>query len=258
MIKTLRLQRIILSFFVLASFSLLCCANKFSDQLPKDIVTLKTSTDICALVASVLPDNPLILEAGACNGGDSVAMAKFWPQGLIHSFEPVPELFMKVAQKAKDYRNISIYQTALSDKDGSADFYVSSFKRSPDDPSASSSLLKPAKHLNIWPNIIFKKKISVETTTIDNWAEKNSIDHVDFIWLDTQGSELSILKAAPHIVKTVKAISAEVEFIEAYKDQPLFKDVKKWLENNGFTLVAVRMYSCAADALFIRADLIKT
>ncbi|MFA5306190.1 MAG: FkbM family methyltransferase [Candidatus Babeliales bacterium] len=226
--------------------------SKFSNQLPNDVVHAKTVDEIFALIMPILPINPIIIEAGAYDGSDSVKMAKFWPQGRVHSFEPVPELCLKVMKKTKDYRNISSYQYALSDKEGHADFYVSSFEKTPDAPSASSSLLKPAKHLDVCQNIIFKKKISVETTTIDVWAEKNRIDHVDFIWLDTQGSELSILKSSPNILKTVKAVFTEVEFIEAYKDQPLFKDVRKLMENNGFTLAAVRMYSWSADVLFVR------
>ncbi|MFA5306182.1 MAG: FkbM family methyltransferase [Candidatus Babeliales bacterium] len=227
--------------------------NEFSEQLPNDVLHVKTAHEIFAFIAPILPLNPVIIEAGARDGNDSIKMAKFWSQGQVHSFEPVPELYMKVKQKVKNYRNISSYQCALSNKEGTADFYVSSFKKTPNDPSASSSLLKPAKHLDVCQNIIFKKKISVETTTIDNWAKKNSIDHIDFIWLDTQGSELSILKSSPHILKTVRAVFTEVEFIEAYENQPLFKDVRDWMESNGFTLVAVRMHNWYADVLFVRS-----
>ena len=45
-----------------------------------------------------LPENPVILEAGAHKGKDTVEMAKLWPAGTIHAFEPVPSLFKKLGE----------------------------------------------------------------------------------------------------------------------------------------------------------------
>jgi 2-O-methyltransferase len=218
-------------------------------HIPKEIHSTKA---IFTMIAPILPNDPIIVEAGAFNGKDSVLLANFWQQGHVHSFEPVPELYARVVEATKNCNNISTYQVALADKEGATDFYISSFKASSDRPSASSSLLAPTGHLTAWPRIKFKKKISVPTITIDAWAEKNSIDHVDFLWLDTQGSELSILKSAPRVLKTVKAMLLEVEFVELYKDQPLFADVKTWLEANGFKFVAMRAGKLDGDALFIK------
>ncbi|MFA6263016.1 MAG: FkbM family methyltransferase [Candidatus Babeliales bacterium] len=218
-------------------------------HIPKKIHSTK---EIFTMIAPILPKDPIIVEAGAFNGKDSVLLANFWQQGHVHSFEPVPELYAKVVKATENCNNVSTYQVALADKEGTADFYISSFTATPGSPSASSSLLTPTGHLSAWSCIKFKKKLSVPTITIDAWAEKNSIGHVDFIWLDTQGSELSILKSAPRILKTVKAMLLEVEFVELYKDQPLFTDVKTWLEANGFKFVAMRAWKLYGDALFVR------
>ncbi len=214
----------------------------------------RTNADALTMIAPLLPKNPVIIEAGAWNGVDSVNLANFWKQGHVHCFEPIPELYNTVVENIKNHNNISSYQIALADKEGEADFYVSSSESAPNSPSASSSLLAPERHLVEFPNIIFKKKINVQTTTLDRWAENNKIDHIDFIWLDTQGSELSILKNAPKILKTVKAILTEVEFIEAYKNQPLFSDVKAWMQAHGFRLAALHL-GCDwyGDALFVRS-----
>lgn len=227
-----------------------CCAKGIVPYIPKEIHSI---SEILTMVAPIVPKDPIILEAGAYNGKDSVVMANFWKLGHVHSFEPVPELYQKVIKEVETCNNVSTYQLALSDKEGSADFYISSFTSAPDDPSASSSLLAPTGHLSAWPRIKFKKKISVPTMTIDSWADKNNINHVDFIWLDTQGSELSILKGAPRILKTTNVVFMEVEFLELYKDQPLFKDVKEWLEKNGFSFIAMQPWRLYGNALFIRS-----
>ena len=59
------------------------------------------------------------------------------------------------------------------------------------------------------------------------------------MWLDMQGAELAMLKGATDLLSTIKLIYTEVEFIEAYKDQPLYKDIKLWLESKGFQILAL-------------------
>jgi len=44
------------------------------------------------IVAPYLPANPVIIEAGAFNGSDTIKLAKKWPQATIHAFEPVPAI----------------------------------------------------------------------------------------------------------------------------------------------------------------------
>jgi hypothetical protein len=46
-----------------------------------------------SLIATYLPANPTIVEAGAHIGVDTVQMSKRWPRGTIHAFEPIPDLF---------------------------------------------------------------------------------------------------------------------------------------------------------------------
>lgn len=79
-------------------------------------------------------------------------------------------------------------------------------------------------------------KIEVQTTTLDAWALSNSISAIDFIKIDTQGTELEILHGAQKILVTVKAINVEVEFNPIYLGQPVFADVDTYLRSQGFVL----------------------
>lgn len=210
------------------------------------------------MVTPYLPRNPIILEAGAFDGTESVYMASFWPTCTVYSFEPVPELYHLLKNKARSHKNIHTYELALSDQVGTAKFYISESADHPGVPFQSSSLREPKEHLKICPSILFKKETIVKTTTIDNWAKENNVDHIDFLWLDMQGSELNALMASPNIMKTVKAILTEVEFVEAYKGQFLCADVKKWLEKQGFEAVAIDFDDnnrpWCGDILFVRTQ----
>ena len=78
--------------------------------------------------------------------------------------------------------------------------------------------------------------IILEADSLDNQFQKNGISDVDFIKLDTQGSELSILEGAIETLKTVFGLQIEVGFVELYQDQPLFSDVNSFISSHGFQL----------------------
>lgn len=208
--------------------------------------------EVLALVKNYLPNNPIIIEAGAYNGDDSKSMALFWPDAQIHSFEPIPELYVTLKESVKNFSQIQTYCLAIGDYVGVGTMFVS--ENIPHIPSQSSSLLEPKDHL-LYSPVQFPRTIDVVVKTFDAWAQENSVDHVDFMWLDMQGYELNALKACPQILSTVKAILTEVEFVEAYKGQYLFDDVKTWLESQGFTMIAINT-SCGwfGDALFVRTN----
>ncbi|ACF14588.1 conserved hypothetical protein [Chloroherpeton thalassium ATCC 35110] len=57
---------------------------------------------------------------------------------------------------------------------------------------------------------------------------------MDFIKLDTQGTELDILKGGVKTLGNVLGIEVEVSFSEIYKYQSLFSDVSDFLREQGF------------------------
>lgn len=71
----------------------------------------------------------------------------------------------------------------------------------------------------------------VQTTRLDDIEQ---IDDVDFIKIDVQGSELTILSNAKNILAKTLMIQIEVAFVEAYKGQPMFSDVDAFLRGQQF------------------------
>jgi hypothetical protein len=59
----------------------------------------------------------------------------------------------------------------------------------------------------------------------------------DFLKLDTQGSELAILRGAKDALRRIGLVEVEVEFVEFYENQPLFGDVVQFMTNEGFELL---------------------
>ncbi len=194
--------------------------------------------NILAFASRYLPTNPVIIEAGGHIGSDSVTIAQFWPSGQLYSFEPVPELFQQLCLRTSGFSNTKCYQQALSDRTGMATFYLAEYAGNKNHKCGSSSLLPPKEHLDYDPGVSFPSIINIEITTLDDWAREAGIDKVDFMWLDMQGYELNMIKVS-EIAKHADVIYMEVEFVEAYAGQYLWKDVKSWMQSNNFLLVAI-------------------
>jgi FkbM family methyltransferase len=59
----------------------------------------------------------------------------------------------------------------------------------------------------------------------------------DILKVDTQGSELLVLKGAEKALESVVLAEIEVSFFRRYKDQPLFADIEAFMCQQGFELI---------------------
>jgi FkbM family methyltransferase len=78
---------------------------------------------------------------------------------------------------------------------------------------------------------------TVSADTLDNQLAGGGIDRIDFIKLDTQGSELMILEGARQTLgRGVFGVEVEVELNPIYEQQPLFSEVDRFLRSLGYEL----------------------
>ncbi len=142
-------------------------------------------------------------------------------------FEPDDRSYDELISDNK--KNTKIYNAALGAKNESVNIYLTR------KPQCSSLLLPNRNYLDRFPNkerwdIV--KTVKVKVKPLDEF--KNLIGNVDFIKLDTQGSELDIIKGGDLVLDDCLGLEVEVEFLEVYQDQPLFGEVSRHLSNKGF------------------------
>lgn len=77
---------------------------------------------------------------------------------------------------------------------------------------------------------------TVELTTLDDWMDDSEFDEAHVVKLDTQGSELDILRGAERTLAHVRMLEVEVELNPIYEGQPLFGDVDRFMREQGFVL----------------------
>lgn len=103
-----------------------------------------------------------------------------------------------------------------------------------------SSNLRPMEELGDRFPTLQAMAVASETqialVTLDEWCRDAGVEYVDFIKLDTQGTELDILSGARGVLPTTLILETEVEFNPLYESQPLFGHVDAHLRANGFEL----------------------
>jgi len=80
------------------------------------------------------------------------------------------------------------------------------------------------------------QKVTVDVETLKQWATEQAIDTIDYIKIDTQGSELEILKGGEDLLCSTRCIDIEVEFNPIYEGQTLFGETDTYLRSKGFML----------------------
>jgi FkbM family methyltransferase len=129
-----------------------------------------------------------------------------------------------------------------------------------------SSLLEPRAERVNRPGWQVRAIERVDTIALDDLAARGELPRpIDFIKVDTQGSELEILRGGEaSVLDGVLGLAVEVEFRELYRDQPLFSEIEQYLRGRGFELLLLepahlrtewplaRKRTSYADALFLR------
>ncbi|MEQ8813428.1 MAG: FkbM family methyltransferase [Thalassobaculum sp.] len=108
-----------------------------------------------------------------------------------------------------------------------------------------ASLLPPdpetANLLGLGDAIAVTGTLPVETVPLDAVLRPLGLPHPSHVKLDTQGTELEILRGAEPLVRDqLLSVQVEAEFRPIYRGQALFGDIDRFLVDRGFEAVLLR------------------
>ena len=72
--------------------------------------------------------------------------------------------------------------------------------------------------------------------SLDNFLPTIGVDKVDCLWIDTQGTELNVLKSLGSYLKDIKFIHTEASPKPYYKGQNTKGEIETFLYMNGFNI----------------------
>lgn len=147
----------------------------------------------------------------------------------------------KDTSKSAMYRSLVLFPFGLGNRDGQRTLHLCRSR-------GASSLYKPDRFfLDRFPGaerFDIESQLTIPVRSLDGIVGDPAIHLpkcIDFIKIDTQGSELDILQGGRKILcSQIVAVEVEVEFAGLYKSQPLFRDVDALLSECGFTLFKLR------------------
>jgi FkbM family methyltransferase len=169
-----------------------------------------------------------IIEVGAHPYGGKeelfYRLLDFFPNSKVNAFEIDETECQKLNKLSKN--GVQFFPYALGYKEEVRKFYETNH------PMCSSLYEPDIELLKLYHNleVAYLKNISeIKTISIDKFMETEKIKTVDFIKIDIQGAELDVFKGANKCLENILSIVSEVEFIQIYKNQPLFGDVCSFL-----------------------------
>jgi FkbM family methyltransferase len=203
-------------------------------------------------IASILPP-PMprlkIVDVGAMTlgeGTDPYSALTAATACDVYGFEPVAEELQKLRASAKPGHHYLPYMIG----DGSKrTFYECNY-------SMTSSLFEPntpllAQFQNLEELVRVKKTYEVETRRLDDIPE---LQGTDFLKVDVQGAELVVFDGAAKVLDNALVVHTEVQFVQLYKDSPLFGEIDIHLRGKGFTLHRLSQAGRTFKPLIFRND----
>ncbi|MDA0194088.1 MAG: FkbM family methyltransferase [Bacteroidetes bacterium] len=169
--------------------------------------------------------NPeIILDVGANEGAYSEMLRGNFPDSRIMAFEPGKEAFKNLESKASRLL-LNVYQIALADYSGKGNLYQTG-------PSEHDSLLELEGM-----NREEQGFTEVDVMTGDDFIEQKGIKSIDFLKIDTEGSDLKVIRGFERIF--AKQLISVCQFEYGYANitsRDLLIDFYRFFEERGYVV----------------------
>jgi FkbM family methyltransferase len=170
-----------------------------------------------------------ILHVGANVGQECATYAQ---RGLnVAWIEPIPNVFSRLQGNIQPYPQQRAYNYLVTDQDDEIyTFHVAS------NDGSSSSILELGDHKDIFPNIGYVQTLELTSVTLTTMVARERIDlsKFDMLLLDTQGSELLVLKGGEPLLNRFRFVQIEVADFDAYKGCCKLDEVAAFMLPKGF------------------------
>ena len=156
-------------------------------------------------------DSPVLFDVGANVGDYSLCLREHVPAAIIYAFEPAETVYQELAKRIDVVdadRQIKPYKMGFSDSTKVVELF--SYTVEGEDASVLSSIDQrlPTQVLDV--RTCRSEQVRVET--IDSFCEAKRIDRVDFLKLDVEGHELSVLRGAQRMLTAGLISMIQFEF----------------------------------------------
>lgn len=176
---------------------------------------------------------PVLVDVGASEGHPGI-WAPMARESVYVAFDPDLRLFGETPSPHfhKAYAvNQAVTRAGAGD---SVEVYLT------DSPMCSSTLepdLESLRSYAFWERFVVRDRVRVAATTLEAALDRLSVDRVDWIKIDTQGTDLGVLQSlGARRLRTLIAADLEPGLIPAYRGEESFEVVQAAMVAQGFWL----------------------
>jgi FkbM family methyltransferase len=172
------------------------------------------------------------IDVGAHLGQFTLDAALRNPKLLVFAFEPNWTLARQIMGRAA---NFVVLPMAISDRNGSADFFVNAC-------DGSSSLVEMEESGKAhWRDLDLnvESRVVVPTMRLDTFMHVSDLSKIDYLKVDAEGVDLKVIQSAGERLRDIRTIKLEVDVApdRLYQGAPSRDEVIEFMLKSGFVLV---------------------
>lgn len=214
-------------------------------------VSAKPAASEDAAASSAQSALPVIFDVGANIGRTTSRLKARLPSSRLYCFEPVPATFAELVGNVGRLEGVRPYNLALGADEGTSRIYLR-------ENSEWNSLVP---EINDYLRERDCQFVEVDRTTIDHFSQREGIDRIDLLKIDTEGYEREVLRGAAGMIAAGKigAIYLETGFDRQQLQHSYYLDLLQQLDRDGFRFCGFFEMSIDsgnqldfANALFVR------
>lgn len=191
----------------------------------------------------------IFVDIGANSGIYTIPLAKHFR--YVYAFEPHHDIFNILKQNTRLLPNVTIIESAVSDKEGGAEFYLDPLFPQPNPPTGSANTIlrewhyKPASHPNIELFYKGQESFQVQTYSLDGFFKSEMLNLVK---IDVEGAEFLVLNGAKKLLKDRRINRIIVELHDRDRREELenlFRDYGysgRWVDDDHYYAKAANRY----------------
>lgn len=175
-----------------------------------------------------------LIDIGANDGAYGAFIAKALRIPSAYFFEPQSACQADLRRVASALRRAEVFQLALGDHDGEAEFLETDY-------GPSSSLLPPdAQALGEFPQNAVKRRVKVSLRRLDDVLAGEALEDDVILKIDVQGLEDKVILGGRQVFGRARVVLAEMSFVPLYAGQPLFEEVHDLLVQCGLRFAGIK------------------